>query len=225
MGCQVENFNFLKTLGMGGQGRVLLVSKIGGVDENCIYAMKIVRKVVIKFIRFLKTATAARLERDLLVDIKHEFIVQLFYTFQNKQRLYFVMEFLQGKYNYFNLGGDFHSFLRRVGTLREFEARFYIAQLTLALEYLHMKNILYRDLKTSNILMSRSGDVKLIDFGMSKYLKDQSRTYTICGTPGYMAPEIFERSGYSFAVDWWALGIIMYEMLTGMIYVQSKDNV
>uniref|UniRef100_A0A6B2FW77 Ribosomal protein S6 kinase beta-2 (Trinotate prediction) n=1 Tax=Myxobolus squamalis TaxID=59785 RepID=A0A6B2FW77_MYXSQ len=176
IGSKVEDFNLLKTLGMGGQGRVLLVSKIGGVDEKCLYAMKIVRKI--KFLRFLKTATAARLERDLLVDIKHQFIVKLFYTFQNKKRLYLVMEFLQG--------GDFHSFLQRVGTLREFEARFYIAQLTLALEYLHMKNILYRDLKTSNILMSISGDVKLIDFGMSKYLKEKSRTYTLCGTPGHM---------------------------------------
>ena len=104
--------------------------------------------------------------------------------------------------------------LRAVGSLPQSDARFYIAQVALMLRYLHSKQIVYRDLKPENLLIDSNGYLRLVDFSFSKVIT--KRTFTLCGTPEYIAPEILKNDGHGFAVDWWALGILLYEMLTGI---------
>ena len=114
-------------------------------------------------------------------------------------------------------GGEMFFHLHQEQYFDEHKTRFYIAELVLAIDHLHKNNVLYRDLKPENILLDEKGHIKLTDFGLSKIVTDinKDRTYTLCGTPLYVAPEVFERKGYNFLVDWWSLGVLMYEFLTG----------
>ncbi len=117
-------------------------------------------------------------------------------------------------------GGEIFSHLRKEGRFSEDVTLFYASEILLALKHLHMNNIVYRDLKPENVLINYNGHIKLADFGFAKILGDCGRTYTLCGTPEYLAPEIIKgkKKGYSKSVDWWALGILIYEMLVGFIY-------
>mmetsp|Transcript_5198 Transcript_5198/g.12622 ORF Transcript_5198/g.12622 Transcript_5198/m.12622 type:complete len:177 (-) Transcript_5198:382-912(-) len=115
----------------------------------------------------------------------------------------------------FCVGGDFFSFIRKKGRLEMSTARFYAAEITLALTYIHGKGIAYRGLKPENILIEMTGHVKLADFGFSKKLAKDKRTYTLCGTPEYLAPEVLHSVGHHYGVDWWAFGVLLFEMLTG----------
>lgn len=146
-------------------------------------------------------------ERRILAQLRHPFIVSLKYAFQSTDKLYLVTEYCKG--------GELFFHLKRMRSFTLEMAKFYCAELTLALEYLHYNNIIYRDLKPENILLDEEGHIKLADFGLSK--DGISLTKTFCGTPEYIAPEMLLSSihGYTQSVDWWALGIVAYEMLFG----------
>lgn len=147
-------------------------------------------------------------EKHVLKTLKHPFITSLVYSFQTKDLLCFVMEYV--------CGGDLFFHLTREGKFTEEKSKFYTAEISFAIGYLHENGIIYRDLKLENVLVDSFGHIKLADFGLCKMnMYRESKTKTFCGTIEYLAPEILKNNGYTCAVDWWALGIVLYEMLTG----------
>jgi len=151
-----------------------------------------------------------RTERRVMGQVRHPFVVALHFAFQTKDKLYFVLDYCPG--------GELFFHLTRMKRLPEHMARFYCAEMTLALEHLHAHSVIYRDLKPENILLDELGHVKLADFGLAKenVAAQESGASSLCGTPEYLSPEILERKGHGSAVDWWALGMVTYEMLTGL---------
>jgi len=196
----LRGFSSGVTLGTGTFGRVQLVKHKAG--KQPYYALKTMKKTDI--IR-LKQVDHIMSEAALLKELSHPFIVNLCATFQDSKRLYLILEYVPG--------GELFSFLRRERKISDDSARFYASEIVLALDYLHQKDIAYRDLKPENLLLSRSGHLKITDFGFAK--KVDGRTWTLCGTPEYLAPEIIQSKGHGKSVDWWALGILIYEMLAG----------
>jgi len=147
----------------------------------------------------------------------HPFIVQLHYAFQTPKKLYFVLEYCPG--------GELFFHLSRAGRFSEGRCRFYTTELLLAIEHLHSSNIIYRDLKPENILLDADGHVKLTDFGLSKEgIEDNFSAKSMCGTPEYLAPEILDKKGHGKAVDWYSLGALVYEMLTGLPPFYTRDR-
>lgn len=201
-----QDFELLKVLGKGGYGKVFQVKKVTGTDANKIYAMKVLKKATI--VRNQKDTAHTKAERNILECVKNPFIVDLAYAFQTGGKLYLILEYLSG--------GELFMQLEREGIFMEDTACFYLSEITLALEHLHNQGIIYRDLKPENILLNNQGHIKLTDFGLCKESIDEtSVTHTFCGTIEYMAPEILTRTGHGKAVDWWSLGALMYDMLTG----------
>jgi serine/threonine protein kinase len=193
----------LSRLGKGAFGEVFKVRRITTGEE---FAMKILDKenyFKSKLIRYAKT------ERNVLVMLNHPFITYLHSAFQTDTKLVLVMEYC--------IGGDMSKLLRKVKRLDEGTACTYICELVLALEELHKHNVIYRDLKPDNILFDSAGHVKISDFGLSKELvgTEDEITKTFCGTLSYMSPEVIRRRGYTSAVDWYMLGVVLYEMLEG----------
>ena len=139
--------------------------------------------------------------------VNHPFLVGMSYVFQTDYKIYFVQQFVPG--------GELYFHMKRANQFQEEHARFYAIQVAMALGHLHSKQIVYRDLKPENILLDRDGYICLTDFGLAKILKSGDVSKTFCGTPNYLAPEILAGSGHSFAVDWWTLGILTYEMTVG----------
>jgi len=207
----LEDFTLLKVVGKGSFGKVL---QVRNRHSNNVYAMKQLKKShVIKRNQVEHTKT----ERFVLQHIKHNFIVGLHFAFQTDRKLFLLLDYCPGGELFFHLG--------KAGRFTESRARFYCSEIVLALEYLHSKNIIYRDLKPENVLLDAYGHVKLTDFGLSKTnIKGNQTTHSFCGTPEYLAPEILRRAGHGKAADWWSLGAILYEMLMGMPPFYSRDR-
>jgi len=202
-----DSFELLDTLGTGSFGRVRLVKFL---QDGNFYALKILKK---SEVIYLKQVEHVKTEKKLLEEISHPFIVNLLGAYQDDKTLYLMMEYI--------IGGEFFSHLRKAGRFPNDTSRFYAGQITLTFEYLHSLMILYRDLKPENLLLDRDGNCKVTDFGFAK--KVEYRTWTLCGTPEYLAPEIILSKGHGKAVDWWALGILMYEMLAGYPPFYDED--
>jgi len=196
----LEDYQIKQTLGTGSFGRVKLVFQR---KENKYYALKTLKKVEIMK---LKQVDHILSEISILNFIDHPFLVRMTGITQNERYLYIVLEYIQG--------GELFTYLRTVQSVRNEEAVFYAAQVVLMFEYLHSKNVVYRDLKPENLLIDAQGYLKLTDFGFAKVI--DGRTYTLCGTPEYLAPEILLQKGHGKPVDWWCLGILIYEMLVGI---------
>ena len=196
----IANFKELKVIGIGAYGKVFLVQK---EKTNELYAMKRLKKSDIKH---EKQKEHTKNERDTLIKLSHPFIVKLYYAFQDDKYLYLITEFMQG--------GQLFSYLKKNPQLKTNQAKFYLSEIFLSLQYIHENNYIYRDLKPENILIGKDGHIKLSDFGFSKLVTDE-KVYTICGTPSYEAPEIYKKKGYDKMVDWWSFGVIMFEMLAG----------
>ncbi|CAD8179654.1 unnamed protein product [Paramecium octaurelia] len=209
---KVNRDDFLN-LGLIGKGAFGSVYKIMKKDNGQIYAMKELKKQTLSDHNL---ETVNFLERFVLKSSECPFIVKLRYAFQTSSRCYFVMDYVSG--------GDLHRVLKKNGALPEKVVKFLVAEIILALEYLHTQlKIIYRDLKPENILLTETGHIKLTDFGLATYIKDE-HTYTIAGTPEYLAPEIIARSGHTYEVDFWTLGILIYEMLTGNAPFTCEDR-
>lgn len=161
---------------------------------------------------------STKLEKEILQQADHPFLVGMHYVFQTEPKIFFVMRFVRG--------GELFMHLRTATRFPEERARFYAAQVAIAIGHLHNKHIIYRDLKPENILMDEDGYICLTDFGLAKILKDNAQAFSFCGTPEYLAPEILNEKGHTFPVDWWALGILTYEMIVGFppFYTGNSNN-
>eukprot|EP00047_Mylnosiga_fluctuans_P017972 m.65899 g.65899 ORF g.65899 m.65899 type:complete len:592 (+) comp7362_c0_seq1:1066-2841(+) len=201
------SFDLLSVIGQGGYGKVFLVRKKDGPDSTKLYAMKVLKKAAI--VRSKKDITHTKSERNILEEVKFPFIVELQYAFQTDGKLYLILQYLSG--------GELFTYLDREGIFMEDTAKFYAIEIILALEHLHSLGIIYRDLKPENVMLNDAGHVVLTDFGLCKeaILSRDDVTHTFCGTIEYMAPEVLNREGHSLAVDWWSLGALLFDMLTG----------
>ncbi|KAJ3894330.1 kinase-like domain-containing protein [Lentinula edodes] len=200
----IEAFDLLKVIGKGSFGKVMQVRK---KDTQRIYALKTIRKAHIA--QRPGEITHILAERTVLALVNSPFIVPLKFSFQNPDKLYLVMSFVNG--------GELFYHLQREGKFDQDRSRFYAAELLVALEHLHGFNVVYRDLKPENILLDYTGHIALCDFGLCKLnMSETEKTNTFCGTPEYIAPELLESQGYTKTVDWWTLGVLLYEMMTGL---------
>ncbi|KAL1100100.1 hypothetical protein V6Z11_D05G207200 [Gossypium hirsutum] len=226
----IDDFEIIKPISRGAFGKVFLARKRTTGD---LFAIKVLKKLDMIRKNDIERILA---ERNILIAVRNPFVVRFFYSFTCRDNLYLVMEYLNG--------GDLYSLLRKVGCLDEEVARTYIAELVLALEYLHSVGIVHRDLKPDNILIAHDGHIKLTDFGLSKIglinntidlsgpettgttsldtcnlhkqqMEDRSR-HSAVGTPDYLAPEILLGTEHGYAADWWSVGIILFEFITGI---------
>jgi len=203
-GFKIDDFDLIRVIGRGSYAKVLLV-KLKPTQR--LYAMKVIKKELVcdeEDIDWVQT------EKHVFETASnHPFLVGLHSCFQTPSRLFFVIEYING--------GDLMFHMQRQRKLPEEHARFYSAEITLALNFLHERGIIYRDLKLDNVLLDSEGHIRLTDYGMCKegMINPDDKTGTFCGTPNYIAPEILQGQDYSFSVDWWALGVLMFEMMAG----------
>ncbi|KAL4641001.1 cGMP-dependent protein kinase 1-like isoform X1 [Arapaima gigas] len=198
----LTDFNIIDTLGVGGFGRVELVQLKS--NEAKTFAMKILKK---RHIVDTRQQEHIRSEKQIMQETHSEFIVRLYRTFKDSKYLYMLMEAC--------LGGELWTILRDRGSFEDSTTRFYTACVVEAFAYLHSKGIIYRDLKPENLILDHRGYAKLVDFGFAKKIGFGKKTWTFCGTPEYVAPEIILNKGHDISADYWSLGILMYELLTG----------
>jgi len=206
----LDDFEILKVLGRGAFGKVMLVEK---KDNKQVYALKSMHKEdIIDKDQIEHTKT----ERFVLEKSKSSFLVSLEYAFQTPSKVFFVMKFMKG--------GELFQHLKVAKRFEEERAKFYVAEILLGLEYLHNLGVIYRDLKPENVLMDEDGHICITDFGMAKQLKKGELTYSFVGTPEYLAPEIVRGEGHGQPADWWALGILAYEMLVGLPPFYNRER-
>ncbi|XP_043928385.1 cAMP-dependent protein kinase catalytic subunit PRKX isoform X1 [Protopterus annectens] len=223
---KLEDFDTVATVGTGTFGRVLLVKE---KTTKRYFAFKVMS---IPDVIRLKQEQHVHNEKAVLKEVSYPFLVKLFWTHHDERFLYMLMDYVPG--------GELFSYLRNMGRFNNGTGLFYSAEIVCAIEYLHSKEIVYRDLKPENILLDRAGHIKLTDFGFAKKLVDSAMgiqqicqsngrhqedqsgvssdtklTWTLCGTPEYLAPEVIQSKGHGRAVDWWALGVLIFEMLSG----------
>jgi serum/glucocorticoid-regulated kinase 2 len=209
----LNSFSTISVIGKGSYAKVLLVKKN---DTGQHYALKLLKKTLIEK---KKQQNHVQTERNILVEVnQHPFLVSLHYSFQTERALCFVLEYCPG--------GELFNLLQKRRRLTEEQTRFYASQIVLALEYLHSREIVYRDLKPENVLLDAEGYIKVTDFGLSRQNVRENDVKSICGTPEYLAPEIILKLGYGRSVDWWTLGSIIYEMLVGIppFYCANKQD-
>uniref|UniRef100_A0A8C4ZDD6 cGMP-dependent protein kinase n=1 Tax=Gadus morhua TaxID=8049 RepID=A0A8C4ZDD6_GADMO len=199
---KLTDFNIIDTLGVGGFGRVELVQLKN--EEAKTFAMKILKK---RHIVDTRQQEHIRSEKHIMTDAHSDFIVRLYRSFKDSKYLYMLMEAC--------LGGELWTILRDRGSFEDVTTRFYTACVVEAFAYLHTKGIIYRDLKPENLILDSRGYAKLVDFGFAKKIGFGKKTWTFCGTPEYVAPEIILNKGHDISADYWSLGILMYELLTG----------
>lgn len=202
---RLEKMVFVKKLGAGQFGKVFLVKD---VERGAYFAIKCISKhqvVQNSMERIIHE------ERNILAAINSPFLVHFYRSFKDDHYIYFLLEYIKGC--------ELFETIREIGLLSRNIAKFYMASLILCVEYLHIRSVIYRDLKPENVMVEGDGYLRLIDMGTAKQLKQANgyRTFTIIGTPHYMAPEVMLGKGYSFAVDIWTLGVLMYEFVCGSL--------
>ncbi|XP_029866599.1 cGMP-dependent protein kinase 2 isoform X2 [Aquila chrysaetos chrysaetos] len=205
-----QNLEVVTTLGVGGFGRVELVKV---KNENMAFAMKCIKK---KHIVDTKQQEHIYSEKKILEQICSPFIVKLYRTFKDNKYVYMLLEAC--------LGGELWSLLRDRGSFDEATTKFCVGCVTEAFDYLHHIGIIYRDLKPENLILDAEGYIKLVDFGFAKKIGSGQKTWTFCGTPEYVAPEVILSKGHDFSVDFWSLGILVYELLTGSPPFSGADQ-
>lgn len=211
---RLDAFKMIRVIGKGSFGKVFLVKEI---KTGHMFALKVLKKDnIIKRNQVEHTKT----ERSVLGYVKHPFIVGMNMAFQSKHKLYFVLDYCAGGELFFHLG--------KIGKFPEPRSRFYAAEIILAISYVHSLDIIYRDLKPENVLLDAMGHIRLTDFGLSKegISGSSAGANSFCGTPEYLAPEILNRQGHGRAVDWWSLGALLFEMLTGLppFYCHDRER-
>lgn len=199
---QLSDIRVIATLGVGGFGRVELVQISN--DTSRSYGLKQMKKSQIVETRQQQHIMS---EKEIMEEANCDFIVKLYKTFKDRKYLYMLMEAC--------LGGELWTILRDRGNFDDSTTRFYTACVVEAFEYLHSRGIIYRDLKPENLLLDTQGYVKLVDFGFAKKLQAGRKTWTFCGTPEYVAPEVILNKGHDISADYWSLGVLMFELLTG----------
>lgn len=207
----LDSFSTVSVIGKGSYAKVLLVRKLSTGD---FYAMKILKKASVEQ---KKQENHVITERQILIEMNEcPFMINFYHSFQSDTKLYFVLEYCPG--------GELFELLQKKRKFAEDQARFYSAQMVLALEFMHAKNIIYRDLKPENVLVDIDGYLKITDFGLSRMNVKEKEARSICGTPEYLAPEIIMKIGYGKSIDWWTLGCIIYEMLVGIPPFYSNNR-
>lgn len=205
-----SSFEILKLLGKGYFGRVFLVEK---KDTKDLYALKVISKLDVIKRKFFDSLVN---EKKIMEAIDHPFVIKLNYCFASPSYVFFAMKFKQG--------GEIYHHLRKKIRFSEDEARFYICQILLGLEYLHSQNIVYRDMKPENILLDEDGNSCLADFGISKFLEGGQTTKSFVGTPEYVAPEVVLQKGHNKSVDIWCFGTLLFEFVYGLPPFYNKNQ-
>ncbi|XP_035495852.1 cGMP-dependent protein kinase 2 [Scophthalmus maximus] len=205
-----DHLEAIATLGVGGFGRVELVQVKG---KDVTFALKVIKK---KHVVDNRQEEHIHSERKILAEARSPFVVKLYRTFRDDKYVYMLLEAC--------LGGEIWSLLRDRGSFDDATARFCVGCVTEAFDYLHRKGVLYRDLKPENLMLDTEGYIKLVDFGFAKKIRCGQKTWTFCGTPEYVAPEIILNKGHNFSVDFWSLGILVFELLTGSPPFSGSDQ-
>jgi serine/threonine protein kinase len=210
-GVRLDAFEICKLIGRGQFGKVNLVRY---KKNGQYYAMKMMSKHALEERGRVSQAVT---ERNVLCENRHPFLISAHWTFQTTDRTFMVMDYLKG--------GELFERLQEERKFSQQRTQLYAAEIVLALEYLHSKQLIYRDLKAENVMIDEQGHLKLRDFGLVKSgMGPTSTTTTFCGTIEYMAPEVLKREPYTRAVDWWALGQLIFEMLTGLPAFYSENQ-
>ena len=208
----LDTFDIIKVIGKGSFGKVFLVRHKA---KKSLHALKVLKK---EFIIRKNQVEHTKTERSVLGYIHHPYVVGLTMAFQTHDKLFFVLDYCAGGELFYHLG--------KLGRFPDQRAKFYAAQITLALEYVHKLGVIYRDLKPENVLLDSKGNIRLTDFGLSKenVRGHSSGASSFCGTPEYIAPEVLKRQGHGRAVDWWSLGALLFEMISGLPPFYSRNR-